>query len=37
VLQAAGTKADFLIPHNYFTWAKDPNDVTYAQILGGIP
>ncbi len=37
VLQAAGDKADFLITHEYFTWASDPNDVEYSEILGEIP
>jgi len=33
VLMAAGDKADYLISHDYFTWAKDPNDVAYSDIL----
>jgi len=36
VLREAGDKADFLITHEYFTWAKDPNDVEYSQILGAL-
>ncbi len=37
VLQEAGDKADFLITHEYFTWAKDPNDIEYSEILNAIP
>ena len=37
VLQEAGDKADFLITHDYFTWAKDPNDITYSAILKSPP
>ena len=37
VLTEAGDKADFLIVHDYFTWAKDPNDVEYSEILGAFP
>ncbi|NPA35803.1 MAG: hypothetical protein GXO47_03030, partial [Chlorobi bacterium] len=37
VLQEAGDKADFLICHEYFTWASDPNDVEYSEILNAIP
>ena len=37
VLKAAGDKADFLIVHEYFTWAKEPNDIEYSEILGALP
>lgn len=37
VLQAAGDKADFLISHEYFTWAPDPNSITYEQLLNALP
>jgi hypothetical protein len=36
-IKAAGDKADFIIIHDYFTWAKEPNDVTYSEILNAIP
>ncbi len=37
VLQEAGDKADFLITHDYFLWAKDPNDISYSEILKAPP
>ena len=37
VLHEAGDKADFLITHDYFTSAPDPNNVTYSEILNAIP
>ncbi len=37
VLEAAGNVADFLIVHDYFVWAQDPNTIPYAKILAAIP
>ena len=37
VLPEVQDKADFLICHDYFTWAEDPNDVTVDEILSSVP
>ncbi|MBN2804376.1 MAG: hypothetical protein JXR91_14870 [Deltaproteobacteria bacterium] len=34
VVNAVQDSADYLIAHEYFTWATDLNSITFAQILG---